>query len=100
MIGSSHTLVLTEYAVELKWFFSTLLSGIRDGVLSRFDEFGLICSHEAQRICCFNCASTSSAIVTTAGSTWLKSKCFWLRCNVEKMLTCKRRDSSTAMATV
>ena len=31
-----------------------------------------------RNICCFNCASTSSAIVTTSGSSISNSKCYWL----------------------
>jgi hypothetical protein len=40
-----------------------------------------------RNICCFNCASTSSAIVTTSGSSSSNSKCYWLLCSILKMLT-------------
>src|ERR1700684_3609407 len=62
--------------------------------------FPVFLSGRKQRICCFNCASTSSAIVTTSGSNLLNStRCSFL-CSVEKMLTCGIRDSSTTMAAV
>ena len=49
---------------------------------------------------CFNWESTSSAMVITSSSTELKSTDRRLFCSVLKMLTCRIRDSSTAMATV
>jgi hypothetical protein len=63
-------------------------------------QLGGIRGHEAQHLLTFNCASTSSAMVTTSGSNLLNSKLFTLLCSVEKMVTCSRRDSSTAIATV
>ena len=43
---------------------------------------------------CFNCESTSSAMVMTSARSRLKSTVFRLFCSVLKMLACKMRDSS------
>ena len=51
-------------------------------------------------IACFNCESTSSAIVTTSSNSLLKSTPHKFLCKVLKMLTCKIRDSSTTMVAV
>jgi len=49
---------------------------------------------------CFNCESTSSAMVITSSITVLKSTLPRLFCRVLKMLTCRIRDSSTTIGTV
>ena len=51
-------------------------------------------------IACFNCESTSSAMVTTSSNSLLKSTPCKFRCKVLKMLTCRMRDSSTTMVAV
>lgn len=40
-------------------------------------------------ICCFSWASTSSAIITTSGSSELKWRFFTFLCSIVKMLTCE-----------
>src|SRR5260370_38559687 len=49
---------------------------------------------------CFNCESTSSAMVITSSRTLLKSTLRRLFCRVLKILTCRIRDSSTIIAAV
>jgi hypothetical protein len=49
---------------------------------------------------CFNCESTSSAMVITSSRTVPKSTLPRLFCRVLKMLTCRIRDSSTIMGAV
>jgi hypothetical protein len=51
-------------------------------------------------IACFNCESTSSAIVTTSSNRVLKSTPHKFLCKVLKMLACKIRDSSTTIVAV
>jgi hypothetical protein len=68
-LAARRTVSLGGYAASVAWELATAMK---------------------RSICCFNCASTSSAMVTTAGSTSSNCKCFWLRCSIEKMVTCGR----------
>src|SRR5689334_5592755 len=67
---------------------------------SRIRGFKTILGETKLLRACFNCESTSSAMVTTSNNTLLKSTLRKLRCKVLKMLICKIRDSSTTMGTV
>jgi len=63
------------------------------------DYYAATAAPDAEKLTmvCFNCESTSSAIVITSASSRLKSTVLKLVCNVLKMLTCRMRDSSMIM---
>ena len=75
-----------------------------DGELVALDSYGRpdfkVIGVTKLNIACFNCESTSYAIVTTSIDRVLKSTPHKFLCKVLKMLACKIRDSSTTIVAV